>query len=237
VIWQSLEQGWSADAIATGRAAGLLPHGGFGNISAAKQSASMIKLYNTAEPLLRDVPLAPYSFRFELLGQILTGALHQLRPNGQVMIWTDHSSPIELIACWLKHLALCLASPEGVALETRIVSQKGHWRFASLTMPEASHQLEKWLQYYWQGQAERLPFATRSSAKYAEALYTDDDKTKADTAARESWHGNSLRGFSGEESEPWYEMAWRGQSLLSDEGFAEMANTLLLTMYQCREEL
>ncbi|WP_293930964.1 exodeoxyribonuclease V subunit gamma [Iodobacter sp.] len=235
VIWQSLEQGWSTDAIATGRAAGLLPHGGFGDISAAKQSATMIKLYNTAEPLISDVPLAPYSFRFELSGHILTGALHQLRPNGQVMIWTDHSSPIELIACWLKHLALCLASPDGVALETRIVSPKGHWRFGAVENP--STELEKWLQYYWQGQAERLPFATRSSAKYAEALSQDDGSSeKAKKAAFESWHGNSLRGFSGEESEPWYEMAWRGQSLLNDEKFTEIAAELLLPMYQARGE-
>jgi exodeoxyribonuclease V gamma subunit len=237
VIWQSLEQGWSKDAIATGRAAGLLPHGGFGDMSAAKQSATLRKLYNAAEPLLSDATLAPHSFLFKFADDMqLNGALHQLRPNGQVAVWTDHSSPIELIACWLKHLALCHAAPEGVQQETRIVSQKGHWRFGPVE--NAGVELEKWLHYYWQGLSNRLPFATRSSAKYAEALSSDDGSVDAaEKAARESWHGNSLRGFAGEESEIWYEMAWRGQSLLSDEGFAEMAHGLLLAMYLQREEI
>ena len=244
VLWQSLEQGWSQDAIATSRAAGLLPHGGFGNITAARQSATMVKLYNAAEPLLSAAPLAPFSFRLELPAEdhfpllTLSGALHQLRPGGQVVLWRDHSSPIELIACWLKHLALCYAKPEGVALETRIIGQKGYWRFGPLDHAAAALELKKWLHDYWLGLSERLPFATRSSAKYAEALSLEEGNPEtAAKAARESWHGNSLRGFSGEESEVWYEMAWRGQSLPEDEGFAEMAVDLLLTMYQARQEV
>lgn len=206
------------------RAAGDLPHGGFGD-NAWRDLAHMTDtLVTPLEPLLRDpreaaeVELALGDFR-------LAGWLDGLHAAGCVRYRPARTKGRDLLALWLEHLVLNCLRPAGCGLRSYQVATDRVTCLAPVQDPQG--ELLRLLTLFRQGQREPLHFFPETALAWCEAT-EEQRESKAKTA----WQGGYKR--KGENDDPAYRLGLRGREPL-DRQFRELAAAVFRPLLAARE--
>lgn len=222
VALADLQHGADGRRIAAAR--GLLPHGEFGAAlyrNEQRAAASVAARLGDEAP-----PSAPLRIEFASGAMHLSGWLNDLSTTGLTAHTLHEVKARDILALWIKHLALCVAAPPGIETLSRVV---GTDRAVILHRPEdPAAALTALLDAYWRGLHAPLPFFPKSSYAYALRMAKDGNHDAALAAAHKEWDEPEFRNGPqyGESENPWYRLAYRGSEPL-DEGFCDTARELL----------
>ena len=217
------EQGGAVEDYA--RAAGMLPHGTPGALTAQAEILTGARLGARIAGLRGD-PLPPQLFRLELAGVMFSGCLNHLSTQGLVLPVPGRIKPRHWLVAWLSHLALNAASPPGAGLQTMLVSAEDSVTFAP--EPQAKTRLTEWIAAWKSAWNAPLPFFPKASAAWATAIQDGGDEDAALKAARKEWQAVEFKreGWEmGESEDRWHQCMWRGEEPFG-EAFAELAESL-----------
>lgn len=244
----------SKNALKMAQAAGVLPHGHHGVILHQTEVEKLapqlegIELYCQTEvlpaipiELKLDVPIINSNEDAERLGDAnistqtvtLTGLFDGLRAEGFHLIVPDKLHNNRKVEFWLKHLILCCAKPQGVALVTRIICEDGVIEFHQVQEPQV--QLSRWISAMLKGLSQPLAYHHRSSFKYAEVVVKNEaDDDKGLNAAIKAWQDGF--NYVGENNKPANTYIYRGALPMESEGFKIWAKLLLVPLLNCLEQ-
>jgi len=139
------------------RAQGALPHGLVGERLLEKESLDAERLARrvaAARPATAATP-SPLTIDTRLGEMQLSGSLVGVSSDGLLDYGFD-DPPRERLSLWIRHLALCIAAPAGVALESRRISVDATLVLRPVAEPRRV--LEDLLALYWDGLHRPLPF-------------------------------------------------------------------------------
>lgn len=234
--WQ-LDDLDQADAHTLARAEGLLPHGQVGVNLFEREWSDMRRFTARVRRLLNTEVRDPTVLRTVeidcLLGELrLLGRLDALTEAGLIGYRPATIKPKDRLRLWLRHLLLNLRRPEGVEPSSRWLGLDGELRLHPVA--DAAGQLSELLQLYRRGLCEPLPLFDRTSWAYARVLQQGRGPDDALKAARGEWEDGWNR--TGEASDPWLALAFRGREEPLDETFAELAEQLWTPFFAHAEE-
>jgi exodeoxyribonuclease V gamma subunit len=161
---------------------------------------------------------------------ILEGRLTDLYPQGQFAFSVNQFYPHQLLGLWLRHLALCLAGPQGVNPRTFWLEAAEAGEFLPVDDPEAM--LEPLLELYRQGLEAPLPFYPGTSWAYAERLLRSGDPAVAYQAAERKWLGNER--YPGDAAKPYQHLLFPDGNLL-DQEFLRISLAVFQPLIEHRE--
>ncbi len=166
---------------------------------------------------LRPEPL-PFALGLDLDGEAwsLSGSLTGVTPQGLVRYRCDKTRPVDYLAAWFSHLALCALRPQDVILTSRCLALDGE--FTLKPVDDADGILKQLLRCYREGLGRPLHFFPKS----AWALMTSKGN-RAKAYGR--WQSTRQRPH-GEESDPYYRLALRGEADPLAGDFTELAQTI-----------
>lgn len=210
--------------------AGLLPPAQLGLAWLNSETASSARLAHRLPAVLTETTLPPLPISLTLHGTTLAGELGGLRPQGQIRLVIGKMNAAERLEWWLTHLLLCATRPAGIACQSVLYDDSGHYRLDD--EPDAAQLLEAWVVRWQQGQQQPLPFFGRTSWAYAEQLYKQDDAPQlALEKALDKWDPSFVADFATPQcEEPVNRLVFRHQDPLADPLFAQLAQTLLLPL-------
>lgn len=215
----------SADAVRQQLAAGgKLPPGELGQHYAQRELAQIKRL--ALPPAWQQQPLPPQRIQLPLPPYQLDGTLHQLRPDGALLLSTHAFSARDKIAAWLNHLLLNCLQPDGVTPQTTLTDHSGSVTLPTLGKATAESLLRPWLHYWVLGRQQPLPFFPRSSLAAAEALLAKAEPEQARHKAMQKWQP-AHETARGESQQPDIQLAFRHRQPLNDPLFLELATLLL----------
>lgn len=200
-------------------ATGALPAGAWGESLLREEQRGVMALRER----LSFAPEACSHADFSLLidGLALGGRLQGLHEGGQGLWHFNKLGAGARIEAWLKHLCLCAARPEGVALRTELYSQEAKTLvFGPVAQSEVL--LADWLAAYRQALSTALPFAPRISLAWAE--WAGRDEVRAGQEAEKAWLGNE--NVSGEGADSALQTLWP-EPPMAHPDFADWAQRLL----------
>ncbi len=176
------------------QAAGELPPGTAGQVAFAElwREAMAIRervaeAQGDAEPEAMAVELAlpgpegPLTIR-GAVGGVYGGTLLRVRP-GEIRA-------VDRLSLWVEHLLLSAAHPGRVSRGVFIGMKKkdaDHWSITPV--PEPAAVLAQLLEVFWEGVHGFIPFAPRSSEKFAVEFRKQGDTARAMRAAQDEWLG------------------------------------------------
>lgn len=131
------------------RASGALPHGLVGDRALDVLSVQVERVANRIAPLLPKERLPPETIDTCLGDLRLVGALSGLTPEGILDYGFDKPNGRDRLALWIRHLTLNVIAPDGIALRSRRVSDRGVFGFGPVADPR--EKLGFLLDLYWQG--------------------------------------------------------------------------------------
>ena len=206
---------------ATLDAAGCLPHGQAGRIDFRHMLSRASALSERVQALREGAIPQTLELDLALDGTRLTGRLQALTDSGLLAYTAGRFYPYELLAHWIRHLALNLAAPAGIAPVTHLLEGE---RAGVLQPVEAPRdQLEILRHHYLLGHNRSLPFYPATSWEYMTGLQTGDE-ARALANAIGKWDGN--RHLAGDGEKPYNRLLWPQRSLFA-EAFGDTAVTLL----------
>ncbi|NWK78224.1 exodeoxyribonuclease V subunit gamma [Aquitalea sp. LB_tupeE] len=207
--------------------AGLLPPAQLGQAWLNSETASAARLAHRLPAVLTEATLPPLPISLTLHGTTLAGELGGLRPEGQIRLVIGKMNAAERLEWWLTHLLLCATRPAGIACQSVLYDDTGHYRLDD--EPDAATLLEAWVVRWQQGQQQPLPFFGRTSWAYAEQLFKQDDAPQlALDKALDKWDPSFVGDFAAPQcEEPVNRLVFRHQDPLADPLFAQLAETLL----------
>ncbi|MGE5155255.1 MAG: hypothetical protein ACM3ST_14740, partial [Bdellovibrio bacteriovorus] len=197
------EQGRATEAPDLLRASGLLPHGAAGTLTLTQASERVAAFRQRLAPWLPEV-LEPLELDLEAAGVRLVGWLRGLTPGGLVAQRLGRIRASDRLELWVRHLALNLAQPPGVAPESVLVSEEETWRLRPVA--DAPTHLADLIGLFRQGRLEPLPFFPETSLAFA--LHGWGNQVES------AWEGHS-NGRRGERDLPEVRTAFRGRAPLA----------------------
>ena len=211
-------------------ASGLLPAAAIGQAWLEKEAYASVKFTTRLPEALSHETLPPESFHLQAAGLILVGEISTLRPEGQLSFIVGKINVAQLVALWLWHLILCAVRPTGVSCRSACYDEARLWQLKD--EQSALALLEPWLVFWRQGQDQPLPFFSRTSWAYAEALAAEPcRRDKAMHKAHGKWSQSVNReGMVAQKDEATCALAFRNQQPLKDPLFIQMAEILLLPL-------
>lgn len=135
----------------------------------------------------------------------------------------DETRPTDVVDAWLHHLALLAGAPADVATRTLWLSSSG--RFTLDAPDDARALLHDLLHLYRRGLSEPLHFFPKSAWQYMRA-----GRRLGEAAAR--WRSSPQRPH-GEDSDPAYRLALRGQADPLDAEFVACATSVFAALLRC----
>ena len=179
----------------------------------------------TAEPCVEPHGVA---LNFDIDGERwrFHAGFADLRPAGLVRHRYDDTRPVDYLAGWLAHLALCADPPVGVQAETLWHSRDGSYRLEVCV--DARARLAALLRLYRDGLRAPLHFYPKAAWQYVKS---GGNRFKA----LEVWRASERKPFA-EESDPAYRLALRGCPDPLDEAFAQHATTVFGSMMACLKD-
>lgn len=220
------DDGLTADApglLVLARAGGEYPAGALGEGALQRELGQLAGFAAAVRSEIPAEPLPPHVPRlaFDLDGEAwtLTAAFGDLRPQGLLRHRYDDSRPVDYLAGWLAHLALCAAPAAGVACETTLLARDGRCRYVSVPADRARALLADCLRLYRDGLCRPLHFFPKSAWAYAV-----NGESLGKAYAR--WTGGNRPTF-GEGADPAYRLALRSVADPLAEGFVELAERVL----------
>lgn len=210
------------------RARGELPHGVAGEIAFQQLVAEAGRMADRVQAQLGD-PRPPQELVFSAGGCRLSGWLRGLSSRGLVSYREGQMYGSDCVEFWLRHLALQVLAPAGVAAESVWVESQAVKRLPPLPAEQARAHLEALLALYRQGLRQPLPFFPASAKAYCEQrLRKGMTPEEALEQARKVWLPN--QGYT-ESDDVYYRLAFRDQDPL-DGTFAELAEQVLGPFYE-----
>ncbi|MBU4153976.1 MAG: exodeoxyribonuclease V subunit gamma, partial [Proteobacteria bacterium] len=185
-------------------------------------------------------PLPAQEVRLDLGGRILVGQIRDLWENGQVLCRPGRvkkMSHTDLIRSWIRHLALCAASPEQ-PWQTTFVYRDGVMRYPFVAT--ARELLMDLVSLYSYGQGRPLPLFAKASLAYAKKRWTAKGGTpeQAMAVAWSIWsEGDYLS--DPERCDPYLAAVYGDRDPLAESGpcsFAEVAELVLAPALNAAEE-
>ncbi|MDI1301939.1 MAG: exodeoxyribonuclease V subunit gamma [bacterium] len=195
------------------RGEGLLPAGAWGERLFRQEAERMADLHEKVQPWLAGM-LAPAAFSLAEEGVTLSGLLTDITPAGIVRVSLEKNIyPTDILMLRLSHLLLCWLAPEGVALQSRLMSAD---REVVLEPDENPLQgLRDLCAAYAEGMSIPLPLFRQSSPAWAQ---------KQDIhAAQKAYEGSAYA--RGDAEDAWVRLAWRDADPC-DERFTAWADRL-----------
>ncbi len=209
------------------RLRGELPRGRFADLALGSELDLTRAM---ADTLLseRQPPMPPLELDLPLGGLRLQGWLRDLDAGGTLRYRSGKFGGNDLLALWLRHLALNALDAPDLPKASRHLAMDGLRRLRPLADPgQARGQLAGLVDLYRQGLRRPLPIFPRASLAYCESIHAGKDAEAAWKAAQKSWLGNSERGYYGESQDEVNIIAFRDLDPLG-EAFAELAVQVLL---------
>ncbi|MDE0422830.1 MAG: exodeoxyribonuclease V subunit gamma [Gammaproteobacteria bacterium] len=218
-------------------ARGRLPTGGpgdvvyedvDGDVRAFRQALERYEHALEADPKDLELDVG----RYRLAGRVDNVAAIDDGKRHELLRWRIGTiRPQDRFGAWLELLAW--VAQEEVEAEAHLVCLApggvDQTVFEAPDPEEARDHLERWLDAWWRGTGELLPFAPGASMEYAKGIATSGDHDSAWNAACGKWHGE--RAFDGLQN-PYVALAYDGEDPFDEGRFAELAETLLLPLLE-----
>jgi len=220
----------AAELRAAGLAGNEYPAGRLGELLFERELQSLAAFADTVRADLAAPCLNPAGIALDvdLDGErwCFHAAFADLRPGGLVRHRYDDTRPVDYLAGWLAHLALCAAPPAGVAPRSVWHSRDGSYRLEPCA--DARAHLAALLRLYRDGLRAPLHFYPKSAWQFVK---NGGSRQKA----LETWRASERHPF-GEESDAAYRLALRGVADPLDDAFAACANTVFGSMMACLKD-
>jgi exodeoxyribonuclease V gamma subunit len=181
--------------LASVAASGRLPQGTPGRCLYREISATVETVAAVAGSLIAAPRLEPRSLD-ETIGDVrLTGVIRDLWPAGQVRWQYARLAGRHQIGFWIRHLALCLAAPDGSPRVTFFVARAARdegavYRFRPVARDSARERLRELIDLRRLGLSAPLAFFPRTSFAYVERLRRAGEPGAALEAARVQFFGD-----------------------------------------------
>jgi exodeoxyribonuclease V gamma subunit len=221
------------------RASGILPHGFSGSSSfqdAALDAEKLAKLaaFHAPNPALEPVP-----FSIALGEWTLSGTLGIATSSGILSVRPAHVKGRHLLHAWIKHLALCAASPTGIQHHSILISPDETQGFASLSAADAIAELGRLLEIYASMHERPLPIFPDASHAFADYDLNTSGSKRTDplSKARTEWFGAPLQAGRSESREPWNALVWRDVADPLESEFQELARQIFYPLLNSRVSL
>ena len=210
------------------RAGGRFPHGSPGE-------AVMRSLKGDTRELVRkitDRPMGALLPPLEVLHSVnrvsLHGKIDNVYPTERMIFRFAKMRAKDLIACWIRHLLLNLASPVHYPKVSTLICMDGTWQFAPVETPNAI--VEILTQWFQEGLCRPLPFFPETSYTYArDTLQRGKDRTQALIRARQIWTGNPWR--PGESKDPYMHTCFRHTDPINEK-FIHLAEVFFTPLFE-----
>ena len=194
------------------RASGVMPLGQAGRLEFQQMLARAEAIASQLRPRLLTGSRRGLDVDLLLEPARLSGRLHDLLPEGQLVYTTGRFYPNQLLGHWLAHLALNLARPSGVAPETCLLEGGRQGRF--LPLEDAAELMASLMKLYLEGRERPLPFYPGTAWAYAQALEKGGEN-KAMQRAASRWYGS--RWQAGDAAKPYNRLFWPDGDCLTPE--------------------
>ncbi|AFJ02289.1 Exodeoxyribonuclease V gamma chain [Methylophaga frappieri] len=202
------------------RAKGVLPHGYIGDAWFDQEVDKVMDFSERLEQLRSESVAFTLPFEFCVERFQLEGQLEAVTEQGLLRYRLAKLKGKDVMAAWLDHLVLNHLHPEGIALETRLITEDNMLHF--LPVNNVTPVLNKLLDYYWQGCHQPLKFFDKASLAYFRGVIAG----KGDAAieqARKVWSSGNLHVTS-EQDDPYYQLLYPDSPL--DDLFTEIAEQI-----------
>ena len=218
-----------AGGLALARAAGMLPHGRVGEVLGRREQASASDFALAVAPMLAVAALPePVAVELNAHGVRLRAALADIRADGRFECRLGRLGGRQVVALWLRHLAMCAAAPAGPMARSRLRDESDMFEIPPLEADRARAVLGDLLGLYREGLCTPLPFLPKSGWRYFEALHKGHSDPLSRAAAE--WRGNDFQPSPPESADPWCALAFRDRDPI-DERF----ETVTLTVFGAME--
>ncbi|CAB1368838.1 exodeoxyribonuclease V subunit gamma [Denitratisoma oestradiolicum] len=211
-----------ASVHALARARGDLPHGGAGESIFRARWSALAPLARRVEEV-RAGMLPPQPVDLAFAGIALTGQLTQLSADGLVAWRPGRTRNKDLLALWVRHLILHLATPADIQPRSRLLCLDGSTTLGPVA--DADAQLSVLLQLAQRAGNELLPFFPETSGAFVK-----------DSAA--NWQGQWFSDFNPELTEhtdPYFDLAFAGCDPFGDE-FQALARQVFEPLFAALEK-
>jgi exodeoxyribonuclease V gamma subunit len=224
------------------RSEGILPHGNVGRRFFETTVSQVRDFVRRLRRLTREPEMPPVEVSLKVSGVSLSGFIGSVNRDGMVVYRYARLKTGDLIKTWIKHLALCLASPSGVRKRSVFAGLSGQgkagrsWAARSFEeTPDAKDALGALLKLYRQGLGGPLPFSPDVSWVYISARAKGEPEESAIQRARGAWEGSAMS--RGAREDPYNELCFKESGLLDLPGFKDAAIGILAPLLSGMEEL
>ncbi len=204
-------------------ASGILPYGGFGEITYKEQQETVEKFKDQLLPHTEEVKLDDLEVDLKIGEFTLQGWLTHITPKGRTRYrLAKYKADSDHIPLSIEHIVFnTLAPPHCEHSSTHIAEDK---KITLEPMSSAKAKLEKLLNYYWQGLSMPLKFLPNSAYEYIEALNKDKPPEEAFKKAQGVWEGNSR--VAGESNNAYHQILYPASEAALDEHFIEISKAV-----------
>ena len=228
-----LDAGEEIKRLVTAR--GRLPAGGPGEVVYEDMQADVREFQRALKPYEEALSADPKDIDVGVAGFRLTGAVDNVAvveagERHELLRWRiGRKRSQDRFGAWLELLAW--VAQEEVEAEAHLVClAPGGVQQALFEAPDpeqAREHLELWLDAWWEGTKQLLPFAPAASMKYAERFVKSQDRDRGLNEARGQWDGDYA--YDGLRN-AYVSLAYDGEDPFDEDRFADLAETLLLPL-------
>lgn len=217
------------------RGSGALPHGQVGQCVFVQAQSRVMRFAGRLGRVLPRRDPEPLDLELKLGEFEVSGRLTGVTPAGRVGYRLASIKANDYLNLWLYHLALNVAAPAGMALQSRWVAEDQEVLLEPVE--EAAAHLRALLEWYWQGTRRLLHFFPRSALVYVETLRKDRDQDaeKALRAARRQWEGDDFQKVTPEREDVYYHLAFRDTDPLDAE-FEAVAMAVFGPLFEAQSQ-
>ena len=216
-------------------ARGRLPTGGpgevvyedvDGDVRAFRQALLRYEQALKADPKTVELDVG----RYRLVGEVGNVAIADEDGRHELLRWRIGAiRPQDRFGAWLELLAWVAQEEAAATAHLVCLAPRGVDRtvFEAPEPEEARDHLELWLDAWWRGTGELLPFAPGASMEYAKGFAKSRDHDSSWRAACVKWRDE--RAFDGLQN-AYVALAYDGEDPFDEGRFAELSETLLLPL-------
>ena len=170
-------------------ATGVLPQGVVGEHALNEQVEKVEDFVDVLLPVYPASFLAPIQFELDLDAFTLVGQLEGVSSAGLFQYRLGKVKGGELLAVWCRHLVLNMLKPDGVACESRWITEDADVHLLPVDEPAAL--LLDLLNHYWIGCQQPLPLFAETSFAFAK-VSLNGGRGNPDNAMWASWLGGQF---------------------------------------------
>jgi len=223
-------------------ARGRLPAGAPGDVVYEDMQADVREFQRTLSRYEEALTADPKDIEVSVRGYRLTGGVENVAvvdggKRHELLRWRiGRIRPQDRFGAWLELLAWVVAHPDVEAEAHLVCLAPDGVKQAVFEAPDreaACEHLGLWLDAWWRGTEQLLPFSPAASMKYAERFLELQDLEAAWNAASGEWNGE--RAYDGLLN-AYVALAYDGEDPFDMEQFAELAETLLLPVLDAQRK-